>query len=363
MTTPATALLLLNLGTPEAPDTASVRPYLREFLMDGRVISIPGAARWMLVNGIIAPFRAPKSAHAYQRIWTDDGSPLLAYSQQLTEAVRARLDADADAAGVRKVQVELAMRYGEPSVKGALERFAAAGTERIVVFPLYPQYASATSGSSIEKVMDELREQWALPSVSFVPAFFEHPAFLDAAVAAGEETLEEMKPDHVLFSFHGLPEDHLTRTDPTGRHCLKSDGCCDVVTDSNRFCYRAQCVATARGLAERLGLADEGWSLSFQSRLGKQEWIKPYTDATVEELAKAGKKRLAVFCPAFVADCLETLEEIGMEAKESFTAAGGEDLALVPCVNAHPTWVNGVLTLAREASGWLPPAANDRPDT
>jgi ferrochelatase len=341
----STGLLLVNLGTPAAPTAAAVRPYLREFLTDGRVISIPGPLRWMLVNGVIAPFRSPKSAEAYEAIWSEAGSPLLVFSKQLTEAVRARLP---------KVNVQLAMRYGEPSIAAALDKMVGAGVERIVVFPLYPQYSSAANGSSIEKVMELIGKRWAVPSVSFVPPFYEEPSFLDAVVDAGSETHAAFAPDHVLFSFHGLPEDHVLRCDPTGGHCLQSETCCDSIVAANRFCYRAQCFATARSLAERLQLADDDWTLSFQSRLGSQEWIKPYTDDVLTDIAKAGAKKLAVYCPAFVADCLETLEEIGIRAREDFQAAGGEELRLIPCPNAHPSWVKAVVELARACSGWIP---------
>lgn len=349
-----TGLLLINLGTPSAPTTEAVRPYLREFLSDPRVINVPAPLRWFLVNVIIAPFRAPKSAHAYQSIWTERGSPLLVASQDLAEKVKARLDEISAAAGTEPVVVELAMRYGEPSIRGALEKLKRQGTERVVVFPLYPQYSSATSGSSMERVIEIARDEWAMPSLCFVPPFYEHPAFLDAAAAAGQPVLDELEPDHVLFSFHGLPEDHITMCDQTGQHCLKKDDCCDAISDVNAFCYRAQCVATTRGIASRLGLDKEQHSLSFQSRLGQQEWVKPYTDDVVRELARRGKKRLAVFCPAFVADCLETLEEIGMRARDDFVAAGGEELRLVPCVNDHPAWVEAVVRLSQECSGWLP---------
>lgn len=351
---PKTGLLLINLGTPSAPTPEAVRPYLREFLSDPRVINLPAPLRWFLVNVIIAPFRAKKSAEAYQSIWTDRGSPLLVISQDLAEKVKARLDERSAALGTPPVAVELAMRYGEPSIPGALEKLKRAGAERVVVFPLYPQYSSACTGSSIERVVEIAKAEWAVPSLCFVPPFYEHPAFLDAAAAAGREALEAFSPDHILFSYHGLPEEHVTMCDATGEHCLRRDDCCDSISEVNAFCYRAQCVATTRGIAARIGVEGERCSFSFQSRLGRQEWVKPYTDQVVHDLAKKGVKRLAVFTPAFVADCLETLEEIGMRAREDFQAAGGEDLLLVPCVNAHDAWVDGVIRLAAETSGWLP---------
>ncbi|MFZ9886970.1 MAG: ferrochelatase [Myxococcota bacterium] len=356
-----TGLLLLNLGTPASADASDVRPYLREFLTDGRVIDIPGPLRWLLVNGVIAPFRAPKSAEAYKTIWTDEGSPLLVHSRALERAVRARLDEDATAAGTPPVVVELAMRYGQPDIAGALERMRQAGVERIVALPLYPQYSSAATGSSIERVMELASQGPAVPPLSFVPAFYDHPAFLDAVVAASAASYEVARADHVLFSFHGLPEAHVQATDPSGSHCLRREGCCDSIVADNRFCYRAQCFATARGLAARLGLSAAHYSVSFQSRLGRAEWVKPYTDDVLPTLAKQGKRRLAVFCPAFVADCLETLEEIGVRAREDFVNAGGEDLFLMPCPNAHPRFVAAVLDLCRETSTWLPPPAEAPP--
>lgn len=355
MTAEKTGLLLINLGTPSAPTPEAVRSYLREFLSDPRVISIPGPLRWLLVNLVIAPFRAPKSAEAYRSIWTDRGSPLLVHSQDLAEKMRARLDALSEERGAPKVHVELAMRYGTPGIPGALEKMRRQGVGRIVVFPLYPHYASSTTGSSAERVLEVAKAEWAMPALAFVPAFYDHPRFLDAVVEAGREAHEAFAPDHVLFSYHGLPEEHVTMCDPTGQHCLKSDACCDAVVEADAFCYRAQCVATTRGLVERLGLGEDDWSFSFQSRLGRQPWLKPYTDDVLVEIAGRGKKRLAVYCPAFVADCLETLEEIGIRARADFRAAGGEDLKLMPCLNAHDAWVEAALDIAATSCGWLPP--------
>lgn len=351
MTTPVTGLLLLNLGTPEAPTAAAVRPYLREFLSDPRVINIPGPLRWFLVNCIIVPFRSPKSAHAYQSIWTPEGSPLLTATQKLAAKVRARLS-DAPSSSPA-VQVQVAMRYGTPSIPQALEALKKAGAERIVVFPLYPQYSSATSASSMERVVEVAKQEWNMPTLSFVPPFYDHPAFIDAVYAAGIDAYRSFQPDHVLFSYHGLPENHLEQCDETGTHCLRKIDCCEQITAVNSFCYRAHCMATTRALVQRFDLVDGRHSTSFQSRLGRQEWVKPYTEETLHRLAKQGVKRLAVLCPAFVADCLETLEEIGMRAKEDFVAAGGEDLALIPCVNDHDVWVDGVIRLVAENTGWL----------
>lgn len=328
-----TGVLLVNLGTPDAPRAPEVRRYLREFLSDPKVIDIPAVPRWLLVNGIIAPFRAPKSAEAYRQVWTERGSPLLFHSLDLRDAVQERL---AD------VPVQLGMRYGSPSIADALDRLKAAGAERLVCIPLYPQFADSSTGSSIEAVERLAAERWATPQVEFIPAFHSDERFLDAFAAVGKPVLEEFQPDHVLFSYHGLPERHCRKTDLTGKHCFEAPNCCDAIVEANQNCYRAHCVATTRGLQARLGRDDTNSSYSFQSRLGRDPWIKPYTDEVVKEFGAAGIKRLAVFCPAFVADCLETLEEIGMRAEDDFKEAGGEALRLVPSLNASPAWVDAL---------------------
>jgi len=343
-------LLLCNLGTPDDPTPSSVRRYLREFLSDPRVLDIHPIGRWALLNLIILPTRPRKSAAAYQQIWGKDGdgagSPLLRHSLDLTAAVRARLG-DTWA-------VELAMRYQTPSIASALDKLRAAGADSVVVFPLYPQYSSSSTGSSVEEVFRVAGQAWVTPSLSFVEPFYQDREFIDAFVAQGAPVIAEQRPDHVLMSFHGLPERHMHKADTSGKHCLASAGCCDRIVEANRHCYRAQCFATARALAASLGLADSAWSVSFQSRLGRTPWIRPYTDVVLPELAAAGKKRVAVFCPAFVADCLETLEEIGIRARRDFIAAGGESLTLVPSLNASPRWVDAVVTLARRQVAGAP---------
>lgn len=334
-----TGLLLCNLGTPDDPSPGSVRRYLREFLADPRVLDINAVGRWALLNLVILPLRPRKSAAAYQKIWTERGSPLLAYSQDLVVAVRNRLG-DGWA-------VELGMRYQRPSIASALERLRAAGADRVVVFPLYPQYAASSTGSSVEEVFRVAGQQWVTPTLSFIEPFYDDPGFIEAVAAQGRPVLDQDAPDHVLFSFHGLPERHMRKADSTGGHCLTSASCCDCIVDANRHCYRAQCFATARALRARLGLPDGLSSVSFQSRLGRTPWIQPYTDVVLSQLAAKGKKRVVVFCPAFVADCLETLEEIGIRAKHDFVAAGGQQLTLVPSLNASPAWVDAVIGLVR----------------
>jgi ferrochelatase len=334
-----TGLLLCNLGTPDQPTPASVRRYLRQFLSDPRVLDIHPVGRWLLLNLIILPLRSSKSAAAYRKIWSERGSPLLWHSEDLVAAVRRQLGPD--------WVVELGMRYGHPSIGSALEKLRNAGADRIVVFPLYPQYAVSSTGSTVAEVFRLAARPWSPPSLTFVEAFYEDPGFIDAFAAVGGPILKSAEPDHVLMSFHGLPERHMRKTDATSRHCLASADCCERIVPANRNCYRAQCYATARALAGRLGLAEGSWSVSFQSRLGRTPWIHPYTDVVIPRLAAEGKKRLVVFSPAFVADCLETVEEIGMRAKEQFVAAGGEQLTLVPSLNATPAWVDAVVALAR----------------
>jgi ferrochelatase len=330
-------LLLVNLGSPDAPTTPAVRRYLHEFLSDPRVIDINPVGRAALLYGVILPFRPAKSAEAYRKVWTDEGSPLLVHGRALAAAVAVRLG--------EGWKVELAMRYGEPAIAPALARFHEAGIDDLVVLPLYPQYAASSTGSSLEAIFRVLSGRWVVPSLRVVPPFYDDPGFLDAFAEVARPILAEGY-DHVLFSFHGLPERQVKKTDDSGRHCLASDACCERIEPVNRHCYRAQSFATARGLAERLGLDAARSSVSFQSRLGRTPWIRPYTDVVLPELLAAGKKRIAVMCPAFVADCLETLEEIGIRAREQFTTAGGERLTLVPSLNATPRWVDVVVDLA-----------------
>ncbi len=348
MPTPKKGLLLVNLGTPDAPETGPVRRYLREFLNDPRVVDIHPVGRWLLLNLIILPVRPARSAEAYRKIWTKEGSPLLVHSRQLAAAVAQRFQGE--------YEVELAMRYGNPSLPDAVKALRARGVEEFILLPLYPQEAASSSGSTLARAYEVLAEAWDVAPVRVVPAFHGHPGFLDAFAEVARPVIAEARADHVMFSYHGLPERHMRKSDPSGQHCLASAGCCDVLTDVNRHCYRAQCFATSRGLAERLGLSKEGYTVSFQSRLGRIPWIQPHTDVVLPELAKAGVKRLAVMCPAFIADCLESLEEIGMRAREQFLECGGESLTLVPSLNAHPAWVDAVVRLVREADA--PPATS-----
>lgn len=335
-------LLLLNLGTPDEPTTPAVRRYLREFLGDPRVLDINPIGRALLLNLIILPRRPAKSAHAYQSIWDPErGSPLLYHSQDLAKGVAAQLG---DA-----WKVELVMRYGNPSIAAGLDALLAAKVDRIVVIPLFPQHAMSSTETAVARVTELAAQRPGLPKLEFVPAFFDDAGFLDAFAAVGASALAAAAPDHVLFSFHGLPVRHIKKTDETNGHCFSSASCCDSLKSKN--CYRAQCFATARELAARLGLPAEKYTVCFQSRLGRTPWIQPFTDVMLDELAAKGVKRLAVLCPAFVADCLETVEEIGMRAKEQFTAKGGEELVLVPSLNSSPKWIEAVAGLAQRQLG------------
>lgn len=350
ITTPH-GLLYVNLGTPEAPTAAAVRRYLRQFLRDRRVLDVNPVVRALLANAIIPLSRAPKSARAYEQVWLAEGSPLLVHSRALVTKVAERLGAG--------WVVELGMRYGEPSIEAALGRLRERGADRVVVLPAYPQYASSSTGTAAEEVLRVVARDEVPPALRFVEPFHGDAGFLDAFASRGRDVLDEALADHVLFSFHGLPERHLRKADAcingSNAHCFagptSSGDCCAHLAAANRHCYRAQCYATARAIAERLGLDDDGWSVSFQSRLGRTPWIKPWTDQVLPALAARGVKRIAVYCPSFVADCLETLEEVAIRGRRDFLAAGGEELVLVPSLNAEPAWAEVVVRLAREAAG------------
>jgi protoporphyrin/coproporphyrin ferrochelatase len=333
-----TALLVLNLGSPDSPAPSKVRRYLREFLSDPRVIDINPIGRWVLLNLFILPFRPRKSGEAYAKIWTPAGSPLVEHTRAFTAKLKARLPADWD--------VDFAMRYGSPSLESRLAAILAKSPERLILFPMYPQYAASSTGSTLEKAFALLGRRWNVPSVKVVPPFYSHPGFLDACAAQGRPLLESFRPDHILFSYHGLPERQIRKSESLAGHCLKTDdSCCASVSWRNNFCYRAQCFETTRQLAARLGINPSGYSIGFQSRLGRTPWIKPYTDQIVTELARQGKKRLLVFEPSFTADCLETLEEIAIRAQDSFREAGGESLMLVPSVNSSDAWADAAVDL------------------
>lgn len=331
--------LLINLGTPDAPQTPEVRRYLREFLMDPRVIDIHPIARWFLVQGIIAPFRAPKSAKAYQKIWGPEGSPLMTHTLQLAAGVQAQLGDE--------YKVEVGMRYGKPSIPHALEKLAAHGVKEIRALPLYPQYAASSTGTAEDAVLGFIRGKKDFPEVRFIPPFFDHSGFIQSWVDIAGPLLEGFRPDHYLFSFHGLPERHILKEDISKKHCLQTPDCCERMVPANGMCYRAHCFQSAKGIAAALQIPRENFSIAFQSRLGRTPWIQPFTDLLIREFPDRGIRRLAVFCPSFVADCLETLEEIGIRGKSDFIAAGGEELLLIPSLNSNPTWTRTVAQMLR----------------
>lgn len=335
-------VLLVNLGTPDSPSVGDVRRYLRQFLSDPLVISIPQPFRWLLLNFVILPVRPRVSAAAYKSIWMPEGSPLLHYGQQLRGIVQKRLG--------EGFCVELAMRYGSPSIESGLQALIEKRPSSIVVLPLFPQYATASTGSALAEIARILENVGDHPPLRTIGPFPDDPRLCDAMAGLAAPILATDKPDHVIFSFHGLPEKHVRDLDPEGLHCLVKPDCCDSACPENRNCYRAHCFATARALRTSLGLAEEDTSLVFQSRLGRTPWLDPDLVVVLPELAARGIKRPAVLCPSFVADCLETVEEIGIRARAQWKELGGEELILIPCVNAEPSWADGVASMVRDAA-------------
>jgi len=333
-----TGLLLINTGSSAAPHTAETRVYLRQFLSDPRIIDIAAWKRWVIVNCFILPFRPKQTAEAYEAIWTERGSPLISISEDFAEALAKELP---------DMPVEIGMAYGTPSIETGMDKLVAKDVDRILIVPMFPQYASATTGAVMERSFKHAAKQWNVPFLSVLPPYYDDEGYLDAWEAVAKERLAAFGPDHVLLSYHGLPERQIYKGDPSGAHCLKVKDCCAVVNPANKNCYRRQCAYTARALMERLNLTDQNATLTFQSRLGRDPWLTPATDQTVEELAQKGVKRLAVLSPAFTADCLETLEEIGMQARDSFLEHGGEAFELIPSLNTHPKWVTAMAALIK----------------
>ncbi len=330
--TSKTGILIVNLGTPDEPKRAAVYRYLKQFLLDPRVVDINPIARNLLVRGIIAPFRSGKSAKAYQELWTENGSPLKYYGFRLVEQIQQLMGPD--------YIVELAMRYQTPSIEAAIQKMMVEKVEKIVVFSLFPQYASATTGSVHEEVMRVLTKQQIIPSVDFISNYPTWAPMI-ALYAQNARKFDLASYDHILFSYHGLPQRQLRKGDQFN-HCLKSADCCQTLTPTNQFCYSAQCYATTQAIAAQLDLKPTQYTVCFQSRLGADPWTQPYTVRTIEALAKSGAKRLLVFCPAFTADCLETIVEIGSEYKEDFEKWGGEHIDLVPSLNDSPGWASAI---------------------
>lgn len=333
--------MLVNLGTPDSPAVSDVRKYLKEFLLDPRVIDIPVIPRNLLVRGIIAPFRAPKSAKTYKAIWTGNGSPLMYYSQRMTSLLQEKLGED--------YVVRLAMRYQSPSIASVLREMEQLNLKKIRVIPLFPQYASATTGSVHQRVMEEVSLWQTIPEIEFVNSYADHPGMINTFVAQASQ-FDLSTFDHILFSFHGLPVRQLVKADKNG-HCQQKAGCCEQLTSVNAGCYGAQCHQTAHKIAAQLGINREQYTVCFQSRLGKTPWIQPYASETLEALAHKGKKRILVFSPAFVADCLETIFEIGVEYQEEFVEAGGEKVQLVASLNDHPLWIAALADIALNQPG------------
>jgi protoporphyrin/coproporphyrin ferrochelatase len=338
---PPVGVLLLQLGTPDSTEVSDVRRYLREFLSDPRVLDIPAPARFLLLNAVILPFRPRRSAEAYEKVWTDDGSPLIINTERLAIGL-----AEALGDGYRVVY---GMRYQKPSIESAVARLQEAGCRRVVVLPQFPQYASASTGSAVEKALKVLSSGPNVPDVSCVGEFYDHPGFIEAAAGIAAPMIDAFRPDHVLFSYHGLPEKQVRGSDRSGEWCLARSDCCSSITQVNAFCYRAQAHATTRHLVINLGLPDEMTTTSFQSRLAGQKWIEPYTDRLLPVLYEKGVRRLAVLTPSFTADCLETIEEIGIRGRKQWEELGGEGFLLVPCVNSDELWVKTVAEMVKSA--------------
>lgn len=324
-----TGVLLVNLGTPKSPSVNDVRSYLFQFLNDPRVIDIPAILRAILVNLIIVPFRAPKSAKIYKELWTENGSPLLYYSNIVKEKLQENL-------GTEKFEIFLGMRYKEPSLEKVLEEMRIKNFDKIIVLPMFPQYASSSTGSALERVLKIIGKWYTMPELSVISQYYNHPGYINAFIDRGKKY--DLKDyDHVIFSYHGLPTRQVDKVYEEG---LCSDRDCEhEITEENKYCYKATCYATTRLIAEGLGISEKDYTVSFQSRLDKK-WLEPFSDKVVENFAKNGAKKLLVFSPAFTADCLETVIEIGEEYQEIFEKFGGEKVQLVESLNDHPMWID-----------------------
>ena len=324
-------VLLVNLGSPDSPSVADVRRYLREFLMDERVLDMNWLARFCVVQFAILPKRPKQSAEAYQKIWAPAGSPLIVISRNVQAKLQQRVS----------VPVELAMRYQNPSIPDAVRGLAQKGVDELLVIPLFPHYAMSSFESAVERVKEVAASVATKMQVQVQPPFFDQPDYVAALVTSAEYFLKKGF-DHLLFSFHGLPERQLRKSDPTGSHCLTAENCCQTASPAHGTCYRAQCFKTVAAFVDQANLPKEKYSIAFQSRLGRHPWLKPYTDHELPKLAARGIKKLLVMCPAFVSDCLETLEEIGLRGRQAFLDAGGSELTLIPCLNEHPLWLEAL---------------------
>ncbi|MCX6929100.1 MAG: ferrochelatase [Verrucomicrobia bacterium] len=324
-------VLLVNLGSPNSPSVVDVRRYLREFLMDGRVLDAPWPVRFCVVHFAILPFRPKQSAEAYHKIWTPDGSPLVVISRNVQAKLQPRVS----------VPVELAMRYQNPSIPQAIRNLTQKGVEEVLLIPLFPHYAMSSFETAVERVKEVAATLAPKMRVTVQPPCFGDPDYITALVGSAQEYLQRGY-DHLLFSFHGLPERHLRKADPTGHHCLATENCCTTASPAQATCYRAQCFKTVAAFVKQAGVPEGKYSIAFQSRLGRDPWLKPYTDFELPRLAQQGVRKLLVMCPAFVSDCLETIEEIGMRGRETFLEAGGKESTLIPCLNEHPLWLEAL---------------------
>ncbi|WP_273273133.1 ferrochelatase [Maribacter polysiphoniae] len=329
-------VLLVNLGSPDSPTAKDVKPYLDEFLMDPRVIDVPNWLRNIIVRGIILQTRPKKSAEAYQKIWWEEGSPLIVISERFSEKVGKQVE----------IPVALGMRYGSMTIKNALQELNDKGVDEVLLVPLYPQYAMSSFETVVVKTMEEQERYFPKMQLTTLPAFYKNEEYIKVLSESIAEGLKDFEYDHVLFSYHGIPERHIRKSDPTKFHCKIDGKCCTTNSVAHNTCYRHQCYDTTRRVTEYLGLDQDKFSVSFQSRLPNDPWLKPFTDFEFERLAKEGKKRLAVVTPAFVADCLETLEEIAMEGKHQFEEAGGESYKHIGCLNDSDDWV-------KVMAGWI----------
>ncbi len=320
-------VLLVNLGSPDSTSVGDVRRYLNEFLMDRRVIDVAWPLRRLIV-GMILLRRPRASAHAYQTIWKPEGSPLIVTSQRVWEKLQQRV----------RAPIALAMRYQNPSIPAALGKLIERGVDELLLIPLFPHYAMSSYETAVARVRTVARKLAPRMKITVQPPYYDSPDYLAALAASARDHLESGY-DHLLFSFHGVPERHLKKSDPTGGHCLAKADCCETPGPAHATCYRAQCFKTADAFVKLAGVPAGKWSVAFQSRLGRDSWLKPYTDLELAELPKRGVKKLFVICPAFVFDCLETLEEIGIRGKETFLGAGGDEFAQIPCLNEHPLWI------------------------
>lgn len=339
------AVLLANLGSPDEPEVGAVRRYLNQFLMDPYVIQLPWLLRRMIVSLFVLPRRPKFSAHAYASIWGKDGSPLISLSVQLLEALKAKLD----------IPVALSMRYGSPSIEGELLKLVAQNPQlkELLFVPLYPHYADSTITTSVEELKRAVLKHQLNVRVKLLQPFYQHPDYIQALVNSAKPYLDDDQYDHILFSYHGLPESHLKVADPTFKHCLQVDDCCHKASEAHATCYRHQVFKTTESFVALAGLKEGEFSQAFQSRLGRNKWLEPSTEDTLKQLAAKGVKNLLVICPAFVTDCLETLEEIEMQGQELFKEAGGESLTLIPCLNSHPDWVNLLVSWCKDFNNIL----------